>query len=130
MILYHRTNAGAAIVDKRFRDARPPGQRGVWLSDAPLNRPDAAVHGEEELLRVSIPVAVIRKWERPQDGPWGVRVFLMPAALVNSYGPPQAVSEQTEARMKRRRRRRLQAQIDAAGGMEPWTALKMREAQS
>jgi hypothetical protein len=66
---------------------------GVWLFDTPVDRSigggDMAV-----LLEIEIPEAVVVPFEWVTGLPY--RQFLMPAALVNRYGPPR-VSEENQA---------------------------------
>jgi len=94
MTLYHRTRdtAAAAILKRGFRDGTGSyltarTWRGVWLSD----RPDAVVADGtpgDAVLSLAIPVAAIRQYEWIEDGK-GHREFLVPAAVVNQYGPPR-----------------------------------------
>lgn len=59
---------------------------GVWLFDRPV---DTRMGGGEEavLLELEIPEAVVLPFESDLNLPY--RQFLMPAALLNLYGPPR-----------------------------------------
>jgi len=95
MRLYHRTSAEAAeaILTGAFddrgdfltRSVRSEG--GVWLSDTSL--PNA--YGGT-VLSVEIPARVVAEFEQPMKRR-GVREFLVPADIVNRYGPALVVED-------------------------------------
>jgi hypothetical protein len=93
MVLYHRTNHPEVVLASGFEDRGdfltrsllPEG--GVWLSDQPLH--DA--YGET-VLSIEIPASVVAEFEQPMKSK-GVREFLLPAEIVNRYGPAQVVDE-------------------------------------
>lgn len=63
---------------------------GVWVFDSPVDRRSGG--GDEALLLVlEIPEAVVLPYETPSHYPY--RQFLMPAALLNVYGPPMVSEE-------------------------------------
>jgi hypothetical protein len=93
MRLYHCTDPEtiAVIIREGFRDGEGHyltrnTYRGVWLSDTP----DPMGAGFEQGLTLDIPETVVARWEWVEEGK-GYREFLIPATLVNSYGPPQVV---------------------------------------
>lgn len=105
MRLYHRTPAAKQIIKGGFRDAKGTYgtgrvHRGVWLSDRPLDVNEGAIEGEAgaDLFLIEIPARVIRDYEWVEDGkPY--REWLVPAKIVNRYGPPRLLSEDEEARI-------------------------------
>ena len=97
MILYHRTtqDAAQAILAEGFRDGTGTYltdslHTGVWLSDQPLDANEGAVG--DTLLEMRMPAHVVEAYEWVQEG-WPYREFLIPAALVNAYGPPRIVPD-------------------------------------
>jgi hypothetical protein len=62
--------------------------RGVWLSAEPLDVNEGAVGNT--VLVLEIPDQIAQQWEWEQD--IGYREFLIPADIVNSCGPPQALT--------------------------------------
>lgn len=90
MRLYHRTDAAHRILAEGFRDAEGPyltdtTQRGVWLSNVPLDPNEGTTEGP--LLTLDIPEDVLADYEWVEEGkPY--REFLVPAGVVNRYGPP------------------------------------------
>lgn len=98
MIVYHRTPEGAAIISGGFRDSEGYFMtdrlwRGVWLSDMPLDSNEGAKGAE--LLRIEIPEAEIADYEWIQpEGTY--REFLVPADVVNRFGPPVLTDEDAE----------------------------------
>jgi hypothetical protein len=94
--LYHRTDAGEEILSRGFRDGdggylTRNTYRGVWLSNQPLDVNEGAIG--RTLLAVEVPEAIVAEWEWVEEGK-GFREFLVPAELVNEYGPPIIVSEE------------------------------------
>ncbi len=102
MQLFHTTYAADAILAEGFRDGEgtyltEQVWRGVWLADRPLDANEGA-HGDAVLV-VEIPEEVIAPYEWIEDysdipAEWidsnGIRrEFLVPAEIVNRYGPPQ-----------------------------------------
>ncbi len=109
MFLYHRTNATSAILKGGFRNGTGSymtrtRHRGVWLSNYPLTMMEGA--GGDALFRVSIPIALVRQYEWVEERKT-YREFLVPASLVNQYGPPRLISKAEENRMAHMRRRPL-----------------------
>lgn len=103
MTFYHRTRpaAAAAILKHGFRNGSGSYMtarrwRGVWLSD----RPDATVPdgAPDVLFALTIPVAAIRQYEWVTEGNT-YREFLVPAAVVNEYGPPRVVKREPNSRV-------------------------------
>ncbi len=91
MRFFHITsNANAeAILKEGFRDA--PGycltdqqHTGVWVSDEPFDGYDADA---KTLFTIEIPEDAISEFEWVEEGK-SIREWLIPAALLNSYGPP------------------------------------------
>ena len=95
MKLYHRTNAATAILQKGFKDGigtymTTIFHSGVWLSNYPLDCNEGAF-GDTVLL-IEIPESVIAEYEWIEEGkPY--REFLVPAIIVNQYGPPRIFNE-------------------------------------
>ena len=64
--------------------------KGVWLSDRPLDFGQGAKGKAVFLLEISD--EVLAEYEWVEDGkPY--REFLIPAEIVNRYGPPELVDE-------------------------------------
>lgn len=89
MRLFHRTDEADAISREGFRDGSGTYMTssvytGVWLSDQPLDANEGA--GGRFLLVVEIPEEVVAPYEWVEEGK-GYREFLVPANLVNNYGP-------------------------------------------
>jgi len=103
MKLYHRTYFAEAILKEGFKDRtgyymtnRP--WTGVWFSDHVLD-PNEGADGDRVLM-LEIPEHVIDYYEWIEEDlktgertNWGYREWLIPAELVNSYGPPIEVIE-------------------------------------
>ncbi len=91
--LYHPTKHAAEILRDGFGETSgtyltETDHSGVWLFDRPLD-----YVGQDEpdvMLELEMPESVVAPFEWFADRPY--RMFLMPAALVNLYGPP-SVSE-------------------------------------
>jgi hypothetical protein len=93
---YHRTSASEAILAHGFLDAEgyyltTSLHRGVWLSDRPLDDNEGA--DGEVLLRLEIPEEAVARHEWVEANKT-YREFLVPAATVNAYGPPQVVDDE------------------------------------
>ena len=91
MRLFHITsNANAeAILKEGFRDATwyyltDQQHTGVWVSTEPFDGYDGDA---STLFAIEIPEDVMGEFEWVQPG-MRLREFLVPAALLNSYGPP------------------------------------------
>jgi hypothetical protein len=95
MLCYHRTAAANEIVAHGFRDGAGyyltnTIHEGVWLADRPLNDDEGAKG--DDLLGVVIPDELLAQYEWVEETkPY--REFLVPAAVVNEYGPPRFVDE-------------------------------------
>lgn len=98
MKLFHRTHSAVAILKEGFRDTAGTygtGQvfQGVWLSNIPLDINQGAAG--DTLLVINIPEEVVAEHEWIEEGkPY--REFLVPAEIVNRYGPPRIVSQEEE----------------------------------
>ena len=64
--------------------------RGVWVSDRPLDFGQGAKG--EFLLCLDLPDDVLEPFEWVEEGKT-YREFLVPAEIVNSYGPPELCDE-------------------------------------
>ena len=63
---------------------------GVWISDKPFN--DAHLSDGITLFAIEIPEDAISELEWPEEGkPY--REWLVPATLLNSYGPPVVIDD-------------------------------------
>jgi hypothetical protein len=90
MKLYHPTRHAAEILRDGFGERSgayltESDHSGVWLFDRPTED-----HKSDELdviLELEIPESVVAPFEWHIGLPY--REFLMPAALVNMYGPPR-----------------------------------------
>ena len=97
MRIFHRTvsaTAAAVIMSDGFKDSEEKyvsdfAWRGVWVSDRPLC-PDG-VSGNA-LLTLEIPGHVFAEYEWIHKGA-AYRGSLIPAAILNRYGRPIAVSD-------------------------------------
>lgn len=95
MYLYHPTRHTASILRDGFGERSgayltATDHSGVWLFDRPL---EAHVIDDEldEILELEIPEAVAAAFEWHIGLPY--RQFLMPAALLNLYGPPRVTTK-------------------------------------
>jgi hypothetical protein len=91
MKLYHPTMHATEILRDGFGETSgayltETDHSGVWLFDRP---PDDYMGGDngDVLLELDIPESVVAPFEWDTGLP--LREFLMPAALVNLYGPPR-----------------------------------------
>jgi len=93
--LFHRTPQAASILKDGFRDGEgtyltETMHRGVWLSDRPLDFGQGAKGND--LLLLDIPEDDISPFEWIEEGkPY--REFLVPAEIINRFGPPDHVDE-------------------------------------
>ena len=99
MRFFHITdnaNAGA-ILKEGFRDATKQyltdqEWTGVWVSTEPIEGYNADT---KTIFAIEIPEDVISEFEWVQPG-IRLREFLVPAALLNSYGPPVVTDDYDE----------------------------------
>lgn len=95
MKCFHRTPHSESILEHGFRDGEGTYMtaiihKGVWLSDRPLTIFEGAKG--DDLLLLEIPDDVLEPCEWVEDAkPY--REFLVPAAVVNQYGPPELVDD-------------------------------------
>jgi hypothetical protein len=95
MRLYHRTFHSKEILADGFADRTGyyltfSEHTGVWFSNVPLDITEGAKG--DTLLVIKIPIKEIRDYEWVEKGkPY--REFLIPAAIVNRYGPPRIADE-------------------------------------
>ena len=103
MRLFHianNTNA-AAILKDGFRDVmgyHHAGQEwtGVWVSSEPLDWSQRQYLNEANtLFAIEIPEDVISEFEWAEEGKL-IREWLIPAELLNSYGPPVVANDYDE----------------------------------
>jgi len=94
MRIFHRTVNGTAavIMSEGFTDNEEKylsdfAWRGVWVSDRPLHADGVPGHA---LLTLEIPAEVFADYEWIQDGQ-SYRGSLIPATILNRYGPPVAI---------------------------------------
>jgi hypothetical protein len=91
MRLYHPTRHAASIMRDGFGERSgtyltQSDNSGVWMFDSPVDRRTGG--GDEAvMLVIEIPEVVVLPFETPSPFPY--RQFLMPAALLNLYGPPE-----------------------------------------
>jgi hypothetical protein len=100
MQFFHRTYAAPAILSEGFRDATGTyltdrEWTGVWVSDRPLDMNEGA--NGNTLLVLEIPEAIVTPYEWVYEGGNPYREFLVPASLLNAYGPPAVYDESEEA---------------------------------
>ncbi|SRR5712692_8643136 len=100
MRIFHRTPSSAQILREGFRDSSDTYglgsvHTGVWFSDQPIKphlQPGA-------LLAIDMPDVVAAAFEVQRDErfrrQWKWREFLIPAEIVNKYGPSQLIDETT-----------------------------------
>ena len=103
MRLFHianNTNAEAILKDG-FRDVmgyHHAGQEwtGVWVSSEPLDWSQRQYLNEANtLFAIEIPEDVISEFEWAEEGKL-IREWLIPAELLNSYGPPVVANDYEE----------------------------------
>jgi hypothetical protein len=95
MRLFHPTRHSEEIIRDGFGETSGTylterDHSGVWLFDRPV---DPRIGGGDEavLIILEIPDAVVLAFETPGNFPY--RQFLVPAALLNLYGPPEVGDE-------------------------------------
>jgi hypothetical protein len=93
MTLYHRTRSAAAASIQRngFRDSTDTYMThheytGVWLSDHVLDANEGACG--DVVLAIEIPEEQVTPYEWIETEK-GYREFLVPAEILNTYGPPR-----------------------------------------
>ena len=106
MRLFHianNTNAEAILKDG-FRDVmgyHHAGQEwtGVWVSSEPLDWSQRQYLNEANtLFAIEIPEDVISEFEWAEEGKL-IREWLIPAELLNSYGPPVVANDYDEGKV-------------------------------
>lgn len=90
MKLFHPTRHAASILRNGFGDMTgtyltPTDHSGVWLFDRPLDD-HVGDDDPDVILELEIPEDVIAPFEWFAGLPY--REFLLPAMIVNRYGPP------------------------------------------
>jgi hypothetical protein len=99
MKVYHGTAYAKQILGGGFKDAEGTwgtgrSWRGVWLSAEPASGKEGAAG--PVVLALEIPEGVLAEYEWVQDV--GYREFLVPAKVVNRFGPPEVVEDQRWAK--------------------------------
>jgi len=100
MKVYHRTFHFTAIERDGFGDATGSYGTdreftGVWVLNCPLDINEGAEG--DVLLVLDVPADVFERFEWKEEGK-GYRESLIPAAILNTYGPPRIVQEDGEER--------------------------------
>jgi hypothetical protein len=91
MRLYHPTLHAESIMRDGFGERSgtyltQSDHSGVWVFDSPVDRRTGG--GDDAVvLMLEIPEAVVLPFETPSH--FAYRQFLVPAALLNLYGPPE-----------------------------------------
>ncbi len=98
MRLYHRKDdafgiLGGGFTDAVTNDATTDDQQGVWLFDAPA---DQNAKGDT-WFALEIPEEAVLPYER-SGAEKPCRAFLVPAAVINTYHPPEVVGQDAEER--------------------------------
>jgi len=96
MRLFHRRPAAVEILRDGFRDGcgshLTEGQhRGVWLSSVPLDANEGAKG--DDLLELHLPEDIVADYEWIEPA---YREFLVPAEIVNRFGPPRLLTPAEE----------------------------------
>jgi hypothetical protein len=114
MIVYHRTDAAEAILREGFRE-RTAGYltdtmlTGVWVSDIPLDCNEGCKG--DQLLALEMPAEVFAAHEMTDDN-IRYREAILPANILNSYGPPRIVGEEEETEISNAAWERALAKLD------------------
>jgi len=95
MKLFHPTRHAAEILRDGFGETTgtyltPTDYSGVWLFDRPL---DDHIGDDDPDVILEIPEDVAAPFEWLVGMPY--REFLMPARIVNQYGPPRVKAEKS-----------------------------------
>jgi len=95
MKLFHPTRHAAEILRDGFGETTgtyltPTDYSGVWLFDRPLDD-HIGDDDPDVILELEIPEDVVAPFEWLVGMPY--REFLMPARIVNEYGPPRVKAE-------------------------------------
>jgi hypothetical protein len=95
MKLYHPTRHSSEILRDGFGESSGAylteiDHSGVWLFDQPVNA-HIGNDGSDVMLELEIPESVVAPFEWVIGVPY--REFLVPAALINHYGPPRVSDE-------------------------------------
>lgn len=97
MRIFHRTvkTVADAIMSEGFKDNEEKylsdfSWRGVWVSDRPLRGDPAR---QNAVLMLEVPAEVFAEYEWLQEGET-YRGSLIPASILNRYGPPRATEDQ------------------------------------
>ena len=95
MRLYHPTRHVAEILRDGFGEESgayltQSDRSGVWLFDRTVDRRMGG-GDDAQMLELEIPEAIALPFE--VEGNFPYRQFLMPAGLLNLYGPPQVLEE-------------------------------------
>jgi hypothetical protein len=98
--VYHRTSIDVAnqILLNGFRDGQgtyltDQMWTGVWVSDVPLDENSGACG--DTLLALDMPASVFEEYEWVEELK-GYRESLIPADILNKFGPPKVVTEEEE----------------------------------
>jgi hypothetical protein len=94
--VYHRTYAAEAILREGFIDSSGYYMTrnlysGAWFSNEPLDINEGATG--DSLLCLDIPESTFVDYEWVEEGR-SFREALIPADIVNQYGPPTLVAEE------------------------------------
>ena len=97
MRIFHRTakKTAATIMSEGFSDnvemyLSDFAWRGVWVSDRPSCDEQVPEHA---LLTLEIPAELFAEYEWLQEEDHFGRGSLIPATILNRYGPPEAVED-------------------------------------
>jgi hypothetical protein len=97
MRIFHRTakTTAAVIMSEGFTDNEEKylsdfAWRGVWVSDRPSCEEQVPEHA---LLTLEIPAELFAEYEWLLEEDVSGRGSLIPATILNRYGPPQAVED-------------------------------------
>jgi hypothetical protein len=94
--VYHPTRHAPEILRDGFGEATgayltETDHSGVWLFDRPIDD-HVADNDPNVIMELDIPESVLAPFEWVIGVPY--RQFLVPAKLVNQYGPPRVINEQ------------------------------------